>query len=353
MRDEGLEAVAVVPGSNMAYLTGLDLPFYERPTVLVVSQGLKPLIVLPSLEFESWQDSSVSADVITWRDEAGFQPAFDELSTRIQANVIGVEGMRMRVFEFLGLQSAFPHASISNAQSLFSRLRLQKDDTEIASLRMAISSAESALEKAVAEVRLGMTEVEIQALLISKIIATPGVKLEVDPLVLAGSNAARPHGHARKDYEVKSGDPLLIDFGITCRGYWSDITRTFFIKDVTKEHREFYNVVRTANEVGRQNVRPGTTAHAIDDAVQTHLESSAYAAYIVHKTGHGIGLEVHEGPQIMRGNHAPIAENMVFTIEPGLYRPGDIGVRIEDDVLVTRDGAESLSKFPRELIVVG
>jgi Xaa-Pro dipeptidase len=198
-----------------------------------------------------------------------------------------------------------------------------------------------------------MTEVEIQALLISKIIATPGVKLEVDPLVLAGSNAARPHGHSRKDYEVKAGDPLLIDFGITCRGYWSDITRTFFIKDVTSEHRDFYNTVRRANEIGRKSVRPGTTAHAIDDAVQAHLESSAYADYIVHKTGHGIGLEVHEGPQIMRGNHASIAENMVFTVEPGLYRPGDIGVRIEDDVLVTADGVESLSKFPRELMVIG
>jgi Xaa-Pro dipeptidase len=353
MQEHGLDAVAVVPGSNLRYLTGIDLPFLERPTLLFLPAKGDATAIMPFLELESWSAADIVSQTISWRDETGYEGAFLTAAERFVGGAIGVEGQRMRVFEYLAMQKAFSGSAIQDGQGLFSKLRLRKDEREVAHLRMAIGQAEMALEGTIAEVRVGMTETEIQAILSAKINAMPAVKLVVEPLVLAGSNAARPHGHARSDYGVKQGDVLLIDFGITCEGYWSDITRTFFIKDVSADHRAFYETVRVANEIGRNAVRPGVTAHDIDDSVQRYLEDSPYAEFIVHKTGHGIGLDVHESPQIMRGNYVPIEPDMVFTIEPGLYSSGDIGVRIEDDVLVTEDGVESLSRFPRELMVIG
>ncbi|MBW7947450.1 MAG: M24 family metallopeptidase, partial [Sphingomonadaceae bacterium] len=142
------------------------------------------------------------------------------------------------------------------------------------------------------------------------------------------------------------------DFGVGAGGYRSDITRTVFIHDVSREDREFYDCVLAANTLGRDIARPGLTAHALDDGCRGHLEQSRFSAYVVHKTGHGLGLEVHEAPQVMRGNHVELAAGNVVTIEPGLYWPGRLGVRIEDDVLITGSGCESLSTSPRELQVI-
>lgn len=353
MKDENLEAVALVPGSALRYFAGTDLPFMERPSVLFVAADGSDVAIIPSLESEGWEAAALPARTVYWRDETGFEAAFAEAAARFGGGRIGVEGLRMRVIELFAIQKAFASSSVVDAQAMLSGLRMRKDADEIASLRRAISGAEAALGRAVARVRAGMTETEIAAILAAEIAAMPGLALPGAPLVLAGSNAARPHGHARPDYRVKRGDALLIDFGVTSDGYWSDITRTFFIEHASDEHRAFYDVVLRANAVGREAARAGTTAHAIDDAVQRHLEASAYAPFIVHKTGHGLGLDVHEAPQIMRGNLIPIEAGMVFTVEPGLYRPGELGVRIEDDVLVTEAGCESLSAFPRELTVIG
>jgi Xaa-Pro dipeptidase len=162
-----------------------------------------------------------------------------------------------------------------------------------------------------------------------------------------------PHAHARADYRIKPGDALLFDFGGTYQGYSADITRTFFVKEVSDFDRAFYETVLAANAKGRDVSRAGITASDVDDAVQKVLETSQFAAFRRHKTGHGLGLDVHEAPQIMRGNAQLLEPGMVFTIEPGLYRDGEAGVRIEDDVVITESGIECLTSFPRELRLVG
>jgi Xaa-Pro dipeptidase len=126
-----------------------------------------------------------------------------------------------------------------------------------------------------------------------------------------------------------------------------------FVREASERDRAFYETVRAANEAGCAAAGPGRTAHAVDDAAQRVLEASPFAAFRRHKTGHGLGLDVHEAPQIMRGDDTVLAPGMVFTVEPGLYRLGEIGVRIEDDVAITADGAERLTQFPRELRLVG
>ena len=169
---------------------------------------------------------------------------------------------------------------------------------------------------------------------------------------MASDNSALPHGHSRKDYRIQGGDCLLFDFGATVNGYHSDITRTFFVKSVSDEQKNIYETVRKANQVGLDISKPGLSLHELDDTVLNTLADSDYAEFIVHKTGHGLGLDVHEDPYVMRKNHDLLEEGMVITIEPGLYKKGSLGVRIEDDVVITNDGCKSLTTFPKELTII-
>jgi Xaa-Pro dipeptidase len=220
-------------------------------------------------------------------------------------------------------------------------------------LRRAIELSEAALEATLEEIRVGMSESEIEAILLRNLFAHGADGLAFAPIVAAGDNAAKPHAHARPDYRIKPGDALLFDFGGSCQGFSADITRTFFVREVSDLDRAFYETVLIANTRGRAAARAGVTAADVDDAVQRVLEDSPFARFRRHKTGHGLGLDIHEAPQIMRGNTEVLEPGMVFTIEPGLYREGEAGVRIEDDVVVTETGIDCLTSFPRDLRLVG
>lgn len=352
MGANGLDALALIPGATFRYLTGGVFHVMERPTVLFLPRQGRPAVVLPDLEAESWAHLHLEADVLRWRDEEGYAGAFAQAAGLLDVQRIGVEGLSMRVIEMNALRTAFRGAEIADVQALTLGLRAAKDDNEIGLLSQAVKMAEAALTATLAEVAVGMSEREIQRLMLGNMLKQPVAGPVSPPLVLAGANSALPHGHAG-EYRIKSGDALLFDFGVGAGGYRSDITRTVFVHDVSAEDRALYDCVLQANELGRKIARPGLTAHALDDAVRGHLEKSRFAQYVVHKTGHGLGLEVHEAPQVMRGNHVELAAGNVITIEPGLYWPGKLGVRIEDDVLITKSGCESLSSLPRELVVVG
>jgi Xaa-Pro dipeptidase len=172
-----------------------------------------------------------------------------------------------------------------------------------------------------------------------------------EPIVVAGPNAASPHA-VPSDRPIRPGEPIVIDCGAVMGGYVSDITRTVAFGGLPEEMMRVYEVVRRANEAGRAAVRPGRAAQEVDRAARRVIREAGYGDYFIHRTGHGLGLEVHEPPYIVEGNRLPLQVGMTFTVEPGVYLPGVGGVRIEDDMLVTPEGAETLTAFPRELIVV-
>lgn len=353
LRREGLDAAALVPGPNFRRLMGRDFHLMERPLVLLVPASGPPAAVVPALERSAFDGLGFPGTVCDWRDEDGPEAAFAAAAAALGPLArIGLEGQRMRVFEGMALQRAFPGAALVDAHAAISGLRLHKTAAEIASLAEAIRRSEAALEATLAQVRIGQTEAAIAAILIRELFAHGAEGLAFDPIVAAGANAAEPHAVPRPDYRIRAGDPLLFDFGGTHGGMNADITRTVFVAEVSDRDRAFYGTVLAANEAARAAARPGVTAHAVDDAAQAVLEASPFAAFARHKTGHGLGLDVHEAPQIIRGNHDILAPGMVFTIEPGLYREGEAGVRIEDDVAVTADGLDVLTRFPRDLRLV-
>ncbi|MCP4182235.1 MAG: aminopeptidase P family protein [Hyphomicrobiales bacterium] len=352
-----LDGVAFVPGANFRRIFNCDFHLMERPLVIIVPRQGDPVAIVPNLEMASFDQIQFGGKIFDWRDEGGYDAAFKSAAAALpQLNdsvEIGLEAQRMRVFEQMALSAVFPVATFVNAHLAISSIRLIKTEDEISKLRKAIQISENALEATLGEVRVGQTEKEIESILLRQLFAHGADGLAFDPIVAAADNSAQPHASARIDYQVKKGDSLLIDFGASWRGYNADITRTFFIEEVSDFDRAFYNTVLNANARGKQVSKPGLKTHDVDDAVQVVLENSQFAEFARHKTGHGLGLDVHEAPQIMRGDDQILEPGMVFTVEPGLYRSGECGVRIEDDVVVTKDGIECLTNFPRELRIVG
>jgi Xaa-Pro dipeptidase len=352
----GLDALVLVPGANFRRVFGKDFHQMERPLAIIVPRAGEAVAIVPHLELGSFSPIGFPGQVFDWRDEQGYTDAFMAAGRALpqlgRGARIGVEGQRMRVFDLFALQKALPGAEFIDIHAEISAIRLHKTADEISRQRQAIRISEAALEATLGEIAVGMTETEIESILLRNLFSHGADGLAFAPIVAAGDNAAKPHAHARGDYRIKPGDALLLDFGGTFQGYSADITRTFFVKEVSDYDRAFYETVLAANQMGRDEARPGITASELDDAVLRVLEQSQFAQYCRHKTGHGLGLDVHEAPQIMRGNGQRLEPGMVFTIEPGLYREGEAGVRIEDDVVVTEDGCESLTAYNRELFSV-
>jgi Xaa-Pro aminopeptidase len=231
-------------------------------------------------------------------------------------------------------------------------LRERKDPTEIACIAKAAHVATSALERTLPQVHAGLTELAVAGILERELRNAGSEGFAFPSIVASGPRSALPHAHSSAR-ELESGDFLLMDFGAVVDGYCSDLTRTVVIGQASDEHRAVYDIVRVANQLGATGVRAGMTGRDADALARDYIERAGFGPLFGHSLGHGIGLEVHEAPRLARTSEGVLAEGAVVTIEPGLYRPGWGGVRIEDDVVLDASGPRLLTNFPRELIELG
>jgi Xaa-Pro aminopeptidase len=354
---QGIDCLALVPGFNLRYLTGKDFMLMERPLIAFIpaDEDREPVLVIPSLEVPNWSSNApFEARILPWDDETGPFEAMRQAATTLSGvQSMAVEFLRMRLLERDLITRSMPAARIVRGEPVLGPLRVRKDAEEISSLRRAIDVAEAALEHVVSELVVGSTEREIANRLTSALLVGGSEGIPFGPLVQSGPRSALPHGRTG-DRPLSAGEILLIDFGATVDGYHSDITRTFVAAPGPDSRlREVYSVVLAANEAGRAAVRPGAGCHKVDWAARQVVKAAGYGDHFIHRTGHGLGLDVHEDPGIVAGNQTLLEEGMVFTIEPGVYLEGWGGVRVEDDMVVTEDGCESLTSFSRELRVVG
>jgi len=218
-------------------------------------------------------------------------------------------------------------------------------------MKQAVVIAEAALSATLEKISVGMTERQIAGELLIEMMRHGATSLPFEPIVLIGPRSALPHG-TPGDRPVQPGDLLLFDFGVSVEGYASDITRTFAMGRLDDELRRVYDVVKRANEAGRQAARPGVEIQEVDRAARQVIVDAGYGQYFTHRAGHGLGLEAHEPPFACEGDATILEPGMTFTVEPGVYLPGKGGVRVEDDVAITQDGCESLTTFDRELRIV-
>ena len=348
----GADAVAIVPGPNMVYYTGLHFHLSERPTIALFTDGEGLSFIIPELEIPKLAARpDLGARFFPWTDEAGFAGAFQEAARhlRLKNATVAVDGQAMRVFEYLAMQAAGIQTMKDAGHDLL-RIRAIKTEPEVAAMREAVHLSEQALHRLMQWVKPGMTERDIAAEL-SRVLREAGSQAEAFAgLVQTGPNSALPHGMV-SERVLADDEYLLIDFGGMIHGYPADITRTFCLGTPTAQMQKIYDTVLAANQAAIAIAGPGVACGDVDKAARDVIANAGYGEYFIHRTGHGLGLAGHELPQIAGGVEDVLEPGMVFTVEPGIYIEGLGGVRIEDNIHVTENGVEVLTHFPRTLAV--
>ena len=354
LKSAGLDAIALNPSESLTYLTGLHFHLSERPVVGMFFPKADPRIVLPELESAKLAKLAYPLAATTYgEDPTTWLQRYKDGFVGSGAQKIGIEDGSMRLLEYRLLEAALPGAEFVDATDVLASLRMYKDEIEVAAMQKAAVVAENALSAVIAEIKIGMTELEIAGMLVQQLLKNgSGGVLPFQPIVSTGPNGANPHA-VPSERKLASGDLLVIDFGASVDGYFSDITRTFAIGEYSDEQRRVYNTVMAANQAGHSTAAPGVACQVVDQAARDVIEDAGYGEYFIHRTGHGLGMQTHEAPYIRSDNPRKLNPGMTFTIEPGIYLPDRFGVRIEDDVLVTEDGLLSFTTFPRELQIIG
>ena len=347
MGAEGVDAVLLSIGADLPYLTGYEAMDSERPTVLVIRDSGTPSLVIPLLEAPRVEASDV--EVTPWAET-------DDPYSLIASALGGARriavGDQTRAANVLAIQALLPDVAWDSASELTARLRVKKEPEEVELLRACAQAVDRVLARVPGEVGLvGRTEIEVardlQAMTVEE-----GHDVASFAIVAGGPNGASPH-HEPGGRTIEEGDLVVCDFGGRRRGYCSDVTRTFSVGVPTTEQVEVHAAVHAASEAARGAVRPGTTCQDVDRAARRVIDDAGFGELFIHRTGHGIGLEVHEHPYMVEGNDTPLETGMTFSIEPGIYLPGRFGVRIEDIVACGPEGVDELNQADRSLVVVG
>ena len=350
----GVSALFVSPGSDLRYLIGAPGGSFERLTCLVlpaVTVQATPTLVVPKLERPGYADvpfDELGIDVATWVDgNDPFALAYNRL--RVTSGTIAVTDM-MPALHVFGLRDTAPDLAQVLAGPILRELRMRKVAAEVAALRRAGDAIDRVHARMGEWLRPGRTEAEVGADIAAAIVAEGHASAEF-VIVGSGPNGASPH-HDVSDRVIQPGDVVVIDIGGPLPdGYNSDSTRTYVLGEPSESDVvDTYAVLQRAQQAAVDAVRPGVTAESVDAAARQVIAEAGFGDRFIHRTGHGIGLDVHEEPYIVAGNKLPLEPGMAFSVEPGIYLPGRWGARIEDIVVVTEDGVSRLNNRPHELV---
>ena len=346
----GVAGLVVTPGYDLRYLLGSRAQTFERLTALVIPAVGAPVVVLPRLELAALRESAAADLGLAVQDWVDGENPYDIVADALGGHARAAVTDSMPALHLLPLAARLGAVPVLGTQ-IMAGLRMVKDPAEIE----ALSAAGAAIDRVHARVpeflKPGRTEADVAADITEAIVAE-GHSEAAFVIVGSGPNGADPH-HECSDRVLQAGDIVVVDIGGPVEpGYNSDSTRTYSLGEPSAEIAGQYAVLQRAQAAGVAAVRPGVTAEQVDAAARDVLAEAGLAEYFVHRTGHGIGLSVHEEPYIVAGNDLPLAPGMAFSVEPGIYFPGRWGARIEDIVIVTADGALAVNDRPHDLIVV-
>lgn len=346
MRAEGADLVALAPGSHMDWLLGFHPHPDERPCLLMIGPE-REAFLMPALNAEGTRESTDIA-FHGWADADGPQAALASALADVGAaaarNVVLDETMRADFA--LMLLDALPDASHAFTEATLGRLRMVKDAAEIDLLQMNAAIADRAMGAAFAAIRPGASESDIAGVIKDHFLsegASPAFWI-----VGSGPNGAFPH-HQTGERRLAEGDAIVIDIGGRRQGFPSDITRMAAVGRAPEGYAEVHAVVERAVQAALAAARPGVTARTVDAAARTVIADAGYGDHFVHRTGHGIGIDIHEPPYITSTSETVLEAGMSFSIEPGIYLPGRFGIRLEEIVVLRDDGPRILSGLSREL----
>jgi len=347
LRSNGIDVALFGPSADLFYLTGFDAHLSERLNLLIVRPEGKPDLVVPTLEAPLVGDASRLVTLHTWADH--------EDAAGLAASVIGdVAGKQVSVGNqlwtafLLRLQANLGQATWVEASPVMRELRMIKDQAEVEALAEVSRLTDEAWEEFIEGTAIsGLTETEAMRRL-AGLTEKRGIS-NVWGICASGPNAASPHHHTGGRV-IQEGDSVIFDWGGKLNGYNSDVTRTVHIGPPSEEFKRVYQTVLEANQATFDAVKPGVPLQELDRAARKLIAAAGYGEAFLHRVGHGLGLEVHEEPYLVEGNDLPLKAGMAFSDEPGIYLEGKLGVRIEDTVVCTEDGAIRLNNATRDLV---
>jgi len=352
MADQGVDTLLLSVGHDLPYLTGYQAMPLERLTMLVVPREGEATMVIPRLEAPRVAEQPGVFELLPWSETEDPTAIVAKLAAGSTTIAVGDQMWARFLVELL---PQLPGAAYRRAVDVVGPLRMVKDQAEID----ALAAAGAAVDRIAAELQagriplVGRTEAEVSADLSARILAEGHQKVNF-AIVAAGENAASPHHHAGSRV-IGKNEIVLCDFGGTMNGYCSDITRCVFTGDVETANpplAEAYAVLHTAQQAAFAAAVIGVPCEEVDRTARAIIVDAGYGDYFVHRTGHGIGMEEHEDPYIVEGNHRPLADGHAFSIEPGIYVPGEWGMRLEDIVVASDQGPIAMNKAEHQLVNV-
>ncbi|KYK20927.1 hypothetical protein AYK25_04075 [Thermoplasmatales archaeon SM1-50] len=329
---------------NFFYVTNLEQGLFEGSCAVLYPEGACDVLV-SELEAEIARKSTARRIVYRTREE--LSTALRELFNSFKT--IGVNGNGISYHEFNKFRTLFPHITFVDVSAGFSKTRLIKDQQEIDRIKHACFVADDTMATIPDIISEGMTENELAAEINYTLQSLGAEKPAFDTISSFGKNTAEPH-YTHGNVKLKNGTFIVCDFGACYKKYNSDITRTFAFGKATEQQREMYETVLQAQQIAFEKIRPGVKANEVNQSVHAFIDSTKFRGTFIHSTGHSLGLAVHDGMGFTPDNTMELHENMVLTVEPGVYLPGFGGVRIEDDILIKKDGIKVLTKSKRTFI---
>lgn len=329
---------------NFFYVTNLEQGLYEGACAVLYSDGTLDVLV-SELEAESARKSTAPLTIYKTKDE--FSTALKHLLSPY--STIGVNAGGLSFLEYNKLTELLPNTQFVDVSDGFTRTRLIKDEQEIQRIKKACVIADETIAALPDTITEGMSEDELAAEINYSLQSLGAEKPAFETISSFGKNSAEPH-YSHGDIKLMTESFVLCDFGACYKKYNSDITRTFFYGKATEKHKHMYETVLQAQQIAFRTIKPGIKASDVHHAVQIFIDSTQFKGRFIHSTGHSLGLAVHDGPGLTPENTMELKENMILTVEPGVYLPGFGGVRIEDDILVKKDGLELLTKSSRDFL---
>lgn len=354
MTEQNIDFTFLTSTDNVFYFSNFYSDPHERLLALLLFKNEEPILVCPSMEKTDAKNAGWNFDIIGYSD---IENPWESIQQKIAAKLlsvkkIAVEKEHLNVRRWESIHTAFPSIEhVISADEKINQLRMVKTEKELASIKEACKWADYAIEVGCSELAEGKTEMQVLAAIEYELKKKGIGQMSFSTMVLTGKNGASPHG-TPGETAIQKGDLVLFDLGVVVDGYCSDITRTVAFGNINEEQKKIYDTVLKAQLAAIDASKPGVACSAIDLAARNIIFEAGYGDYFPHRLGHGLGISVHEFPSLTETNPLVLQEGMVYTIEPGIYVPNIAGVRIEDDVYVTKDGVEILTKFPKELQII-
>jgi Xaa-Pro aminopeptidase len=353
MDRQGVDALLIGPGADMFYFTGFDHSHAgERLLAFVLRRDGASSWISPTMNVAQIQPHAGSAQPIrAWADAETYLPALREA---LQGSAAVAFDDEARAAFLMDLLEVFPSTRISRASGILRGIRLRKQAEELEKMRAAARTVDETIPHAIALCRPGTSEAEIDERLREALLARSPGDAVAFTIIASGENGSHPH-HETGTRKAQAGDVMILDYGTRHEGYHSDITVTCSVGEPSDpEVRKVYRTVWEAQQKALEAIRPGMPCEAIDRAAREHIIAAGYGEYFIHRTGHGLGLQVHEPPYLVAGNTELLEEGMAFSVEPGVYLPGRFGVRLEVIASVGAAGVDLINQpSARELPISG